>query len=173
MIEIFSHRKNAPMAEALVVQLRTIGHTARNQNVRYFDPKQVDKEVDMVYHDGTEPLVPWIYGRMGIQCEVMPGIESAGHGGPTPADAFHLQGTANGGFIKMGPHGPVGTEQPTEEEAWSQGEEKEPEINNQMPFSEPEPADPAPVTPIELQGGKFESKKEKKDKKSERAEAAV
>jgi hypothetical protein len=56
-----------------------------------------------VYHDGTDPIIPWFYGRHGIPCEPMPGFEDRHDTSPS-ADDVRLH-EANGGFVASGPAG--------------------------------------------------------------------
>lgn len=117
MIEVYAHRKNASLAAGLVAQFRANGQGSRMALSKNFDPKQMDKNVAYVYHDGTDPLIPWTFERAGVTCELIPGI-AGGHTSSAEVEPFYLSKTPVG-FQLMGPTGPVGAPQPTEDEAWS------------------------------------------------------
>lgn len=117
MIEVYAHRKNASLAAGLVAQFRSNGQSCRMALSKNFDPKQMDRTVNYVYHDGTDPLIPWTFERAGVSCELIPGI-SGGHTSSAEVEPFYLSKTPIG-FQLMGPAGPVGSPQPTEDEAWS------------------------------------------------------
>lgn len=116
--EVYARRQNADAAAALVEQLRADGHAARSGDVRWFDPAQIDRTAVKVYHDGTDPLIPWVYAQHGIPCELIPGfVGETEHGGE---DHHHLR-KVEGGFALIDPDGnQVGEVCATEAEAWDQ-----------------------------------------------------
>lgn len=116
MIEVFARRANSEVAGHLVRKLRAEGRAARENNPRYFEPDQIDSQTVLVYHDGTDPLVPWAYQQCGIECELIPGLGESRHGA---TDSYHLE--KSGQWFKLiGPDGQVGKSKRTEADAWAQ-----------------------------------------------------
>lgn len=120
MIEVWAARRNSGIAAVLVAQLKASGRTAcRVMNTRYFDPKQIEKGIVQVYHDGSDPLIPWSYAKLGVPCEPIPGT-MPNHPAVQSED-WHIRTTGER-FQLYGPNGPVGTPQDTEAAAWAQTE---------------------------------------------------
>lgn len=138
MIEVYAFRANTEAAAALVAKLRAEGRNAREQNSQYFDHAQVDKGAVKVYHDGGTLVIPHAYGKLGVECELIPGlsvergaetatepvlapevVEPADEA-PAPTGGFRVE-QAGTWYSLIGPDGEkVGKSQRSEEEAWAQ-----------------------------------------------------
>lgn len=147
MVEVLHCRANARDAEAFVADLRAAGFSARGGSVRHFDPAQVDRTVEMVFHDGSNPLVPWTYGKLGIPCDLIPGVGGEGTHAPDSTSEHQLVITNEGLFQLTGPQGPIGDPKTNEADAWA-------ELGK--PFSG-EPAN-VPVEAVNVAAGVFDGR---------------
>lgn len=75
MVEVWARRENSQLAADFVAQLREVGQHARENNSQWFDQMQIDLGVAVVYHDGTDPVIPYVYGEAGIEVRLLPGCE--------------------------------------------------------------------------------------------------
>ncbi len=118
MIEVFARRTHRELVGAFLKELRDNGLGAREGYSPLFDPAQVDRKAKGVFHDGTNPLIPWTYEKLGIPCELIPGIQAeTAH---SELDEHHLQ-KVDGGFQLADRSGnPVGLVEGNEADAWGQ-----------------------------------------------------
>jgi hypothetical protein len=68
MVEVFARRRNAAHSAALVARLEAEGRAARSNDSKFFDARQIDRKVVMVYHDGEDRRVTDTYDALGIPC---------------------------------------------------------------------------------------------------------
>lgn len=115
MIAVYFKPRNRDRAESVIRRLRDEGHQVRAANAEYFESDQLEP-VDVVYHDGTEPLVPEAYGPRGIDCESFAPRRPTS---PGPGSGYHVE--RSGSWYKLiGPAGEqIGKSQRTEDDAWA------------------------------------------------------
>lgn len=93
------------------------GIKVRLNTTRYFDPDQIDSTVERVYHDGTDPLIPWAHEQRGIESELIPEVRGETvHGDPEPDYRVEQNGPW---YSLIGPDGKVGKSQRSEDDAWA------------------------------------------------------
>jgi len=126
MVEVFARRRNAAHSAALVAKLEAEGRAARSNDSKFFDARQIDRKVVMVYHDGEDRRVTDTYDALGIPCELIPGFEPEG-GVPIPAPVSASPGAGTSREVRQRGRWwtayengeKVGKSQLSESEAWA------------------------------------------------------